>query len=141
MASVQKPVVLQVSINGVGAGTGGHIPSTPQQIANVALECIAHGAAIIHNHVDRVNCSAEVTVDRYLEGWRLIYAQRPDALVFPSIHFAPEGRYSYEHIEPLARSGMLKLSFCDVGCPCFISEVRNGVAASAGLRGCTVTPV
>jgi uncharacterized protein (DUF849 family) len=136
MIDSYAPVILQVSMNGVGVSKGGRFPDTPERIAQVALECFELGASIVHNHVDRVKCSLDEAVARYIEGWRLIVAERPDALLFPTAHFdAPDGRPSLDHIEPLAESGLLKLTFCDVGSVCFITGFRDGLPRGAHIYG------
>ena len=132
MIDSDAAVILQVSMNGVGVSGGGRFPDTPERIAQVALECFELGASIVHNHIDRVKCGVDEAVARYLEGWRLVLAERPDALLFPTAHFdGPSGRPSLDHIAPLAESGLLKLTFCDVGSVCFISEIRDGLPYGA----------
>lgn len=101
------PVVIECAINGVTSkATNPHVPVEPSEIAADALACIAAGAAIIHNHIDLYGVSLERAVERYLEGWRPILEARPDALLYPTIHFEQGFSISYEHLIPLATAGM-----------------------------------
>ncbi|MBV9660269.1 MAG: 3-keto-5-aminohexanoate cleavage protein [Acidimicrobiales bacterium] len=109
-----SPVIIEAAINGATSKERNHhVPRLPEEIAADALACIETGAAIIHNHIDRFNISEAEAADRYLEGWRPVLAARPDALVYPTIHFGPP--MSYEHLVPLARSGLLRLGLTDPG--------------------------
>lgn len=101
------PVVIECAINGVTSKAANpHVPVEPSEIATDALACIAAGAAIIHNHIDLYGVSVERAVERYLEGWRPILEARPDALLYPTIHFEQGFSISYEHLIPLATAGM-----------------------------------
>ena len=83
-----------------------HVPVEPAEIVTDALACIEAGAAIIHNHIDRYGLSVEQAVERYLEAWRPVLAARPDALLYPTVHFEQGSSISYEHLLPLAAAGL-----------------------------------
>lgn len=107
------PVVIECAINGTASKLHNpHVPIEPDEIAQDALVCIEAGAAIIHNHIDRYGISQEQAVDRYLEGWHPVLAIRPDALLYPTVHFGAS--ISYEHLIPLA-SADLRLGLADPG--------------------------
>jgi uncharacterized protein (DUF849 family) len=83
-----NPVIIECAINGVTSkSTNIHVPVEPPEIVADALGCIEAGAAIIHNHIDRYGLSVEQAVERYLEAWRPVLAARPDALLYPTVHF------------------------------------------------------
>ena len=83
-----NPVIIECAINGVTSKvTNPHVPIEPSEIVADALACIEAGAAIIHNHIDRYGVSVDQAAERYLEAWRPILAARPDALLYPTIHF------------------------------------------------------
>jgi 3-keto-5-aminohexanoate cleavage enzyme len=108
------PVIIEAAINGATTkDRNPNVPQRPEEIAADALASIDAGAAIIHNHIDRTGISVEEAAARYLEGWRPILAARPDALVYPTIHFGPP--LSYEHLIPLADSGLLRVGLTDPG--------------------------
>jgi 3-keto-5-aminohexanoate cleavage enzyme len=108
------PVIIEAAING---GTtkerNPNVPRQPEEIAADAVACIEAGAAIVHNHIDRFGIGVEEAAERYLEGWRPVLAARPDALLYPTVHFGPP--LSYEHLVPLAASGLLRLGLTDPG--------------------------
>lgn len=90
-----------------------HVPVTPDRIAADALACIDAGAAIVHNHVDAFGRPLDEVVERYLQGWRPVLAERPDALLYPTVH-VDGASISYEHLAPLARHG-LRIGLTDPG--------------------------
>lgn len=111
-----EPVIIEAAINGVT--TKERNPSVPRsstEIAADALACFEAGAAIVHNHVDLVDVPGEASAAAYLEAWEVVVAERPDALLYPTVNFGRGGVNGYDHIEPLARSGVLRISLCDPG--------------------------
>ena len=107
------PVIIECAVNGAASkAQNPHVPTEPGEIATDALACIEAGAAIIHNHIDRLGTSHEEAVERYLQAWRPVWERRPDALVYPTVHFGPA--ISYEHLIPLAAAG-LRIGLADPG--------------------------
>lgn len=108
------PVIIEAAINGLTTKEDNpFVPQDPREIAADALACIEAGAAVIHNHIDRVGLTEAQAAQRYLEGWRPVLAERPDALVYPTVHFGQS--IGYEHLVPLAQSGVLRLGLTDPG--------------------------
>jgi 3-keto-5-aminohexanoate cleavage enzyme len=108
------PVIIEAAINGVTKrDRNPNVPIEPEEIAADTLACIAAGASIIHNHIDRTGLSLAEAAGRYLEGWRPVLAERPDALIYPTIHTGPPR--SYEHLIPLAESGLARVGLVDPG--------------------------
>jgi len=106
-------VIIECAVNGTRArGWSPHVPITPEEISRDALACIDAGAAIVHNHIDRYGLSVDEAAERYLEGWRPVLTERPDALLYPTVHFGDS--ISYEHLVPLARAG-LRIGLADPG--------------------------
>lgn len=117
MAPVEHtPVIIECAINGVTSkAVNPNVPIEPAEIAADALACLEAGAAIIHNHIDRVGISQDEAVERYQEGWRPVLAARPDALIYPTVYFSHLGETtSYEHLVPLAAMG-LRIGLADPG--------------------------
>jgi 3-keto-5-aminohexanoate cleavage enzyme len=128
----ETPAIIEAAING---GTtkerNPHVPRLPEEIAADALACFEAGAAIVHNHIDQFGITMDQAVERYLEGWRPILAARPDALVYPTVHFGPP--LSFEHLIPLAEQGVIRVGLCDPG------SLNLGGVDQAGLpRGSSV---
>jgi uncharacterized protein (DUF849 family) len=113
-ASSDTPVIIEAAINGATTKRANpNVPRTPDEVARDALAVFEVGAAIVHNHIDLAGVGVEEAVERYLQGWRPILAERPDALVYPTVHFGPP--LSYDHLVPLAASGLLRVGLMDPG--------------------------
>ena len=109
-----EPVIIEAAINGATTKERNpNVPRTPDEIAADALAAIEAGAAVIHNHIDLGGLGEAEAAERYLEGWRPVLAARPDALLYPTVHFGPP--LGYEHLIPLAASGKLRMGLCDPG--------------------------
>jgi len=106
-------VIIECAINGATSkATNPNVPVTPAEIAADALACFDAGAAIVHNHIDRYGLTEDEAAERYLEGWRPVLAARPDALLYPTVHFGAS--ITYEHLVPLAAAG-LRVGLADPG--------------------------
>lgn len=109
-----QPVIIEVAINGATPKERNrNVPRTPDEIATDALACLEAGAAIIHNHIDLTGVSEAEAAERYLEAWRVVLVERPDALWYPTVHFGTT--MSLEHLIPIAASGLLRLGLTDPG--------------------------
>ena len=109
-----EPVIIEAAINGATTKERNpNVPRTPEEIAADALAAIEAGAAVIHNHIDLGGLGEAEAAERYLDGWRPVLAARPDALLYPTVHFGPP--LGYEHLIPLAASGKLRMGLCDPG--------------------------
>jgi uncharacterized protein (DUF849 family) len=104
------PVIIEAAINGANPDA----PRTPDEIAACATACIDAGAAIVHNHIDIVGDATTVAA-RYREGWDPVLADRPDALLYPTINGVGDPETRFCHITPLAESGVLRIGIIDPG--------------------------
>jgi 3-keto-5-aminohexanoate cleavage enzyme len=124
-----QPVIIEAAINGATKkAQNPHVPITPAEIAADALACIEAGAAIIHNHSEVFGKGPEAAANAYLEGWRPVLAQRPDAMLYPTVDFGANGT-SYDHVAVLAEQGVLRLGICDPG------SVNLGGSGPRGPQG------
>jgi uncharacterized protein (DUF849 family) len=103
-------VIIEAAINGGNPDA----PRSPSEIAATALACFDAGAAIVHNHIDIVGDATTVTA-RYREGWDPVLAERPDALLYPTINGVGDHETRFCHIAPLAESGVLRIGIIDPG--------------------------
>lgn len=111
-----EPVIIEAAINGVTTkARNPNVPRSSEEIAADALACFTAGAAIVHNHIDLVAVPGEEAAEAYNEAWRLVVAERPDALLYPTVNFGRGGFNGYDHIAPLALSGTMRMSVCDPG--------------------------
>lgn len=107
-------VIIEAAINGfTPAAVNPNVPKAAEQIAADALACFAAGAAIVHNH-GAVFGDPEAVAAEYLAGWRPVLAERPDALLYPTVNVI-DGSIDVRHLELLAESGALRVSLCDPG--------------------------
>jgi len=108
------PVIIEAAIN--GNRTKEHNPNVPRAHAELAADTLAvleAGASIVHNHGSVFGDPREVA-DDYLAGWMPVFAERPDALLYPTANFGPNG-LDFEHLHLLAETGLMKVSLCDPG--------------------------
>ena len=132
--SAQTPVIIEVAINGVTSRQQNPtVPVQPNEIAEQALECIGVGAAIVHNHIDLFGVTESEAAERYLEGWRPVLKERPDALIYPTIHYS-DG-VSYEHLVPLAESGLCRVTIVDPGSVNLGGRDSDGVPSGGIVYG------
>ncbi|MCY3645652.1 MAG: 3-keto-5-aminohexanoate cleavage protein [Chloroflexi bacterium] len=114
-------VIIEAAINGATPKSrNATVPRTPPEIAEDGLRCLEAGAAIVHNHNDEpvVGDAPEHDPTPYLEAWDVILAERPDALLYPTMpsggpHTTFERRYA--HIPALAEAGVLRIGLVDPG--------------------------
>jgi len=131
---MSEPVIIEAAINGGSTkARNPHTPTTPEEIAADALTCIAAGAAIVHNHIDKVMVPGEESAARYLEGWAPVLEARPDAILYPTTNFGPGVEGAYSHMAPLAATGHLKIGIIDPGSVNFGALGPDGVPAGPGV--------
>jgi 3-keto-5-aminohexanoate cleavage enzyme len=126
--AITVPVIIEAAINGATSKRkNANVPIAPEEIAADALACFDAGAAIVHNHVDKLMVSGEESAARYLDGWRPVLAARPDALLYPTVNAGATVEDSYCHLEPLVRDGGLRVGLCDPGSVNFGALDGDGV--------------
>ena len=82
----KDPVILEVAINGgVTPDRNPHVPLTAQAIIEDSLRCFDAGASVIHAHNHDIRLNGRAGAEAYLAPWRVILAQRPDALWYPTL--------------------------------------------------------
>ncbi len=110
----QTPVIIEAAINGATPKSRNpHVPITAAEIAADALACLDAGASIIHAHCNPVGGPDDEVAERYLESFRLVWAERPDALIYPTVNFGAGG-LSFGHLRPMAAEG-LRIGLLDPG--------------------------
>lgn len=123
------PTIIEAAINGIAnKARNPHVPCEPAEIAADALACLAAGAAIVHNHIDRFSGGAEAAA-RYAEGWAPVLAARSDAILYPTVGFGGDVVARYAHIPLLAERCAMRQSLFDPG------SVNLGMLGDDGLPG------
>lgn len=129
MSDVSRPVIIEAAINGVTTKEQNpHVPIAPEEISRDALACIEAGAAVIHNHVSVVGAGSEASADTYQASWKGVFAERPDALIYPTVDYGENG-VNYDHLGVLAERGCLRIGICDPG------SINLGWAGERGPEG------
>ncbi|MFV0259795.1 MAG: 3-keto-5-aminohexanoate cleavage protein [Acidimicrobiales bacterium] len=108
-------MIIEAAVNGgTTKATNPNVPISDDEIVADALACFEAGAAIVHHHITGHGRSGAEAAEVYLGIWRRVLADRPDALWYPTINLGPDTGW-YDHIAPLAASGLLRLSLSDPG--------------------------
>ena len=115
------PVIVELALNGATSRSRNrHVPRTPGEIAEVALEGIDLGAAIVHNHNDEpmFTLDAVHATEPYVAAWEPVLARHPDALLYPTMGAGARGipvQRRWAHVEELARRGLGGMTLVDPG--------------------------
>jgi uncharacterized protein (DUF849 family) len=120
--STQSPLIIEVSLNGsIKPAQNPNVPYADADIVAQAVECMAAGAALVHNHTSAPVFGPTGTMDAedYARPWRQLLAIRPDAILTPTMPADPPGGVSVEqrfaHIEKMAAEGLIAQGLCDPG--------------------------
>ncbi len=109
-----SPVIIEAAINGATTkAQNPHVPKTAEEIAAESMACLDAGASIIHAHCDPVGGPDDEVAERYLEAFRPVWAEHPDALLYPTLNFGGGG-LSFGHLRLLAKAG-LRIGVLDPG--------------------------
>jgi 3-keto-5-aminohexanoate cleavage enzyme len=84
-------------------------------------------AAIVHTHTDDFALPPEKAADLYLEAYRAILEQRPEAILYPTAGYGDSSEERHAHHEPLARAGAIRMGLLDPG------SVNLGAVGRDGL--------
>jgi 3-keto-5-aminohexanoate cleavage enzyme len=107
-------VIIEAAINGgTSKETNPNVPISAEEVAADALACFEAGAAIVHCHCSPVGGPDDEVAERYLESFRMVWAERPGALIYPTINFGAGG-LSFGHLPILAKEG-LRVGLLDPG--------------------------
>jgi uncharacterized protein (DUF849 family) len=108
-------VIIEAAINGATKKSRNpNVPISEDEIVADAFACFDAGAAIVHHHIEAVGLDGADAAEAYLGVWRRVLAERRDALWYPTINFGRPAHW-YDHISPLAESGLLRMSLSDPG--------------------------
>ena len=117
-----EAVIIEAAINGgTPKSRNPNVPRTPAEVAAEGLRCLAAGASIVHNHNDEPVVGGASRVhdpQPYIEAWRAILAERPDALLYPTMASGGPGtniQQRYAHIPALHAAGVTRLGLVDAG--------------------------
>ncbi len=113
-----QAVIIETAINGATQpARNPHVPVDTAGIAAEAIACFAAGASIVHTHTPLSDFSlppAEAA-ERYLESYRTVLAERPDALLYPTIGAGGSMTERLQHIRILAEARAIRIGLMDPG--------------------------
>ena len=121
LAAVDSTVILEVALNGTTTRERNpHVPRTPEETTEQALDVLDRGAAIVHNHNDEPMFTTDGVhaFEPYLAAWEPVLARYPDALLYPTMAAGARGipvQRRWAHVEELARRGLGGLTLVDPG--------------------------
>ena len=125
MTSASAPVIIEAAINGATTKERNpNVPISPDELIADALACFEAGAAIVDSHGNPVGGPDEEVAERYLETFRGVWKERPDALIYPTVNFG-SGGLSFGHLPTLAAEG-LRVGLLDPGSLNFGRRAADG---------------
>src|SRR3989442_253958 len=125
---MSTPVIIEAAINGVTVPERNpSVPRSPAEIAADAMRCLAAGAAIVHSHNAELMLDGARAAELYLEAWRPVLRERPDAIFYPTAGTGTTIAERYAHQVLLAQAGVLRMGLVDPG------SVNLGGADEHGL--------
>lgn len=110
------PVIVEVAVNGVTTPERNPaVPREPAAIAEETLRCLEAGAAIVHTHTHDPVRPPEAAAELYLEAYRPVMAERPDAILYPTIGIGDTIEERWGHHERLATERVIRQGLLDPG--------------------------
>ncbi len=111
---MDEPVIIEAAINGLTSKRDNpNVPRSADEITADILACLDAGAAIVHNHVDVVMVDGDTAAAAYLDSWKPVWEQVPEALLYPTVNAGPV-EMSYAHLPHLAAAGC-RIGIVDAG--------------------------
>ena len=94
------PTIIEAAISGSSKQRNPNAATTGKELTHDILACIDAGAAIVHNHIEDFFITGLDAAGRYGELWRPVLAQRPDAILIPTLTAPVPGEVlsNYGHI-------------------------------------------
>src|SRR4029078_9429510 len=112
-AESPAPVIIEAAINGATRKeTNPNAPKSVEEVADDALAAIDARAARVHAQHDPSGGPDDEVAERYLASFRLVWKERPDALLYPTINV--NDALSFGHLRPMAAEG-LRVGLLDPG--------------------------
>ena len=112
-------VVIEVAVNGVTRkDRNPAAPETPDEVAADALACLEAGASVVHTHPLRSFAERHGpadTAEEYAQAYRQVLAERPDAILYPTMSGGTTIAERYDHHRHLAAEGLIRCGALDSG--------------------------
>lgn len=117
--SADDPVMIEVAVNGITRkDRNPAAPVEPDEIAADSIACLDAGATIVHTHPSRPlgeRRGPADTAEDYAAAYRAILAERPDAVLYPTMAGGDTIVDRYDHHRHLAAEGLIRAGCLDPG--------------------------
>lgn len=122
------PVIIEAALNGATHPEDNpNVPTTNAALVEEALACLGAGASVIHTHAPDPSARAKEAAQSYLEHFLPILAERPDALLYPTIVFHDPIEERMGHLPILAERGGLRIGLMEPGSGSFVRTGDDGL--------------
>ena len=114
-----EPVVIEVAVNGVT--TKDRNPAVADNPADLAADVLASldaGASVVHTHPTlppSARAGSAALAENYAETFRAVLAERPDAVLYPTMSGGDDISERYDHHRILAEEGLIRGGCLDPG--------------------------
>ena len=112
------PVIIEVAVNGVTRKERNPaVPVEPDEVAADTIRCLDAGATVVHTHPHSFGDGAgpEEVAERYASAYRNVLAERPGAILYPTMSGGPSIANRWDHHRFLAAEGLIRCGCLDPG--------------------------
>ncbi len=113
-----NPLVIEVAVNGVTRKERNPaVPVAPEEVAADTIRCLDAGATVVHTHPHSFGDGSppEVTAEKYAAAYRTVIAERPGAILYPTMSGGPTIADRWDHHRILAHEGLIRCGCVDPG--------------------------
>jgi 3-keto-5-aminohexanoate cleavage enzyme len=110
------PCIIEVAVNGVTKKARNPLaPESPEEIAEQAVASIDAGAAIVHMHTSEGGLPYTEAAELYARSLRIMRAERPGAVLYPTMGSGSTIQERYDHHRLLVAEGLIDMGVIDPG--------------------------
>lgn len=112
------PVIIEVAVNGVTRKERNPaVPIAPDEVAAETIRCLDAGATVVHTHPHKFGDGSPppVTAEKYAAAYRTVIAERPDAILYPTMSGGTTIADRWDHHRYLAAEGLIRCGCLDPG--------------------------
>ena len=127
------PVIIEVAVNGVTKKERNPaVPVMPDEVAADTIRCLDAGATVVHTHPHSFGdgSPSDVVAERYAVAYRTVIADRPDAILYPTMSGGPTIGDRWDHHRILAAEGLIRCGCLDPGSTNLSSFGADGLPAA-----------
>lgn len=111
-----QPCIIEVAVNGVTNKARNPLtPESPQEIAEQSIASIDAGASVVHMHTSQGGLGVPEAAELYAKALRIVRAERPEAVLYPTMGSGSTIEDRYDHHRLLADEGLIDMGVIDPG--------------------------